>query len=825
MSEPTRRQRPQLAIDARVVAERNAPQVEQMRAQVPEILNRNGIARERRDPTAATQSLRWISPGRYQPPDWNAATAFAAAYYQSIVVYACVRLLANTIASLPFRAGADPNKPHDYNMNAPLSRLLGPPPGGPAPKLSSRRLWAWTVAQRVVTGRNGWEIEINGDVVAALWPLASSALNPIPSDKGVDWYKGFVYGRPGDLRNLSLAQVVYDWDPSGLDFRQPESALQAANLPIATSVMQGKYDFAFLKNDARPPAIVVTEQFADDNDFQAFKQQWNSDYQGPDNAGRIAFLEAEGAGEQGVKGAVDVTVLGISQKDAQTAQRHAAAMEHTAIALGTPWSLLDASGRTYDNAGVEWKNYVTHRVAPLCSDLADMVNMQLAPQVGSEVGWFDMSRLGIEAMDRVDAQGAAILFSGDIATKNEARAPFGLPPVKGDGDKFASELGLAPVAQKPAGVPVGGPPANPAPPATALAASVEPGEERKLHEFVLGDDGCATCGKPFEHTAHGYFLPRSVGGAADRDRRDLSAAPVPEIDHRERRARLWRTSDGKVRNLERQWTRAMRKLFARQQRSALARLEGKRGRALARGTDVRATADEVFDPDHWLSETIDDVTALYEAVTAAGGARVSDLFGLAFDLEAPYAQEFIAARAKQLAGYVTDTTYGAIQDALREGVAEGEAIPDLAARIEGVFSEASTSRATTIARTETVSAFNGSASLTAQQYGSEVVAGQEWIAEQDDRTRETHSDLDGTVIGMGETFDNGCAYPGDPSADPEEVVNCRCTLGFLTPEEMGSRSGGRSKVVPLRMARSLIAMVRPGEYDEKVLRRALEVAA
>jgi SPP1 gp7 family putative phage head morphogenesis protein len=224
-----------------------------------------------------------------------------------------------------------------------------------------------------------------------------------------------------------------------------------------------------------------------------------------------------------------------------------------------------------------------------------------------------------------------------------------------------------------------------------------------------------------------------------------------------------------------------------------------------------------------LDETIDDVTALYESVVAAGGARVSDLFGLAFDLEAPYAQEFIAARAKQLAGQITDTTYEAIQDAMRAGVAEGEGIPAIADRIRHVFSVATESRATTIARTEVISAFNGSATLTANEYGDDVVAGQEWIATNDGRTRTEHAERDGEIVGIGETFSGGLAYPGDPSGDAADTINCRCTVAFLTPEEMNGRSGGRSKLIDRRVA--IAAFSAWDGRDRKQVRQAWKVAA
>lgn len=748
---------------------------------------------DQRDPTAATQSIRYTTPGRAVPPDWDAATAFAAAYYQSMVVYACVKLYASTLSRLPFRTGADPNRPKDFDPNSPLARLLGPPPGGPTPTLSARRLWAWTVAQRLVTGRNGWEIETapGSDVPSALWPLASSSLRPGPSTSGVNWFAGFEYGRPGAMKKLRLEQVAYDWDPSGVDFRQPESALQAANLDIAVSIMQSRYDFAFLKNDSRPAALVVTEQFEDEDNFEAFKRQWNTAYSGVDNAGRTAFVEATGAGDQGVKGAVDVTVLGISQKDAQAAQRHTAAMERTAMALGVAWSLLDASGRTFSNAGQEWQNWVTTRLIPLACDFQDMVNMQLAPRLGNQVGWFDLTSLGIEETPNpiTSAVGAPTMVQAQLMWINEARADYGLPALP-DGDRMMTVDEI-----------------------TALKGAAGPADVvRMLTDFE------ARMVEKIE-----VREPESTGQAP------LAPAPEP-VGHVDmladeqveaRRTKLWNQANSRLTALEKQWTRGLRKLFARQERAVIMRLESKRGRAASRG-EARALADEVFDPAHWLDETRDDTAALYEAVAAASGARVSDLFGLDFDLDAAWVQDFIRARANQLAGQVTQTTYEAIQGALQAGVSEGEAIPELAKRIEDVFDTASTSRAVTIARTETVSAYNGAATLTASSYGPDVVAGQEWIATRDSRTRDEHAGRDGEIVAVGEAFSGGLMYPGDPSGDAADTVNCRCTVALLTPKEMAD--AGRSRMVERRLAHAVLALIQP-DHDERTIRSALRAVA
>lgn len=756
---------------------------------VPEIVD---ASPERRDPTAATRSLRFTTPGRAAPPDWDAAQAFERAYYTNVVVYACFQAIASTISSLPFRVGPDPDQPTNFDTNAPLARLLGPPPGGPNPGMSAEELWHFAIVQYLATGRFGWEVETNdAGTPAALWPLVSSALNPIPSTSGVQWFSKFEYGRSGDTRTLPADRVVYGWAPRGNDFRQPESALEAAHLDVNVAVMQGRYDYAFLKNDARPPAVVVTEEFEDADSFEAFKRQWNSEHRGVDNAGKVAFVEAKGGGEQGVKGAISVETLGFSPKDAQAAQRHSDAMQRIAIGLGVPWSRLDASGRTFDNASEEDKIWWQQRLIPLIRRLQSAVNIQLAPRLGNQVGWFDLSKIHVlrNRPEPLSAKvGAPALVQAQIMTINEARADYGLPAVP-DGDRFMTPEEIA-----------------------ALKGTEGPSDVVRVLE-AFEARGRAPRTLPVEEIT-------TIREDPEPETRVLTAE-----DHELRRAKIWTASNATVTNLERMWERAWRRMFSRQEKSVLLRLESKRGRSAVGRGDVRATADEVFDASFWATETEDEARALYEQVTAAGGARVSNLFGIAFDLDAPYAQEFVERRANQLAGPVTQTTYDSIKSALQEGVGLGESVPKLADRVRSVFDTAKTSRATTIARTEVISAYNGSAVTVATQLGSEVVGGQEWIATVDGRTRAEHAERDGEIVGIGDVFSGGLAYPGDPGGDPADVVNCRCTVAFLTPDDMANATGGRARMVDRRTAHTVIALVRPGTFDEGAIREALRKAA
>ena len=57
-----------------------------------------------------------------------------------------------------------------------------------------------------------------------------------------------------------------------------------------------------------------------------------------------------------------------------------------------------------------------------------------------------------------------------------------------------------------------------------------------------------------------------------------------------------------------------------------------------------------------------------------------------------------------------------------------------------------------------------------------VVQKKVWISTPDDRVRESHLDIDGEEVDIDELFSNGLMYPADPSGEPSEVWNCRCSI-------------------------------------------------
>lgn len=94
-------------------------------------------------------------------------------------------------------------------------------------------------------------------------------------------------------------------------------------------------------------------------------------------------------------------------------------------------------------------------------------------------------------------------------------------------------------------------------------------------------------------------------------------------------------------------------------------------------------------------------------------------------------------------------------------------------------------RSEVIARTESLrSVHEGQQEAFRQARDTERLAGfkvvRRWVTAHDDRVRDSHAAMDGQEVGMDEPFITGngesIMYPGDPSAPPEEVIQCRCVV-------------------------------------------------
>lgn len=191
---------------------------------------------------------------------------------------------------------------------------------------------------------------------------------------------------------------------------------------------------------------------------------------------------------------------------------------------------------------------------------------------------------------------------------------------------------------------------------------------------------------------------------------------------------------------------------------------------------LQADLDDAFEIE--VREIID---AAHNDVTDDGRSPESEQFTL----------DYLRTARNRIVG-APERTYNEIRQLVSRAAVEGWSIEELADEVQQVIGDAALpmwhNRATVIARTEAISAYNagtyaGFLSLAAQ-LGGQWEKG--WLATHDERTRETHRGADLQRVPLRSPFRVGAAdlmFPGDPRGPAHEVIQCRCTLILLRPGE------------------------------------------
>lgn len=132
-----------------------------------------------------------------------------------------------------------------------------------------------------------------------------------------------------------------------------------------------------------------------------------------------------------------------------------------------------------------------------------------------------------------------------------------------------------------------------------------------------------------------------------------------------------------------------------------------------------------------------------------------------------------------------------IREAIRTNTPLTEA--QINAMVDAYHRRALTLRAQTIARTEALRATSFGGLARAQQVldeHPELDVTKRWLATDDERTRDTHVDLNGKEVdGMATHFitskGNLIRWPLDTTAAADETINCRCTLQYIFKPKRG----------------------------------------
>lgn len=160
--------------------------------------------------------------------------------------------------------------------------------------------------------------------------------------------------------------------------------------------------------------------------------------------------------------------------------------------------------------------------------------------------------------------------------------------------------------------------------------------------------------------------------------------------------------------------------------------------------------------------------------------------GYSFELVDAHTVKNLATSDQTLLPYkyldgVKDTRWNTqkVNAAVLQGILQGESIPNLAKRLQSVTNMNKVSAIRNARTAVTGAECKGRQDSYEKAEKDGIHLKREWISAIDGRTRHAHRMLDGQLADVDKPFKSELGpimFPCDPSADPANVYNCRCTI-------------------------------------------------
>lgn len=338
---------------------------------------------------------------------------------RSSAVFACVRIISESIASLPLVLYRRAGRNKERATNHPLYPVLH--------DLANREMtsleWRETTFAHVLLWGNAYsEIETDArGVVRGLWPLRPDRMTV---QRGPDGALRYRYQLPdGGETTLPAYRVhhVRGLSPDGIIGYSPIllAARQAVGLALATE----EFGARFFSNGARPGLVVKHPGALKDAAYKRLKESWGEDHQGLSNSHRVKILE-EG---------MDIATIGVPPEEAQFLEtRKFQVTEIARIYRVPPHMLADLDRATFSNIEHQSLEFVTYTLRPWLVRHEQAISRDLLKAPEREEY---MARYVVEGLLRGDTKNRYEAYTAAIVngwmTRNEVRELEDMNPADG----------------------------------------------------------------------------------------------------------------------------------------------------------------------------------------------------------------------------------------------------------------------------------------------------------------------------------------------------------------------------------------------------------
>lgn len=283
---------------------------------------------------------------------------------QVSAVFACVRIISETIASLPL---------HIYEKRPDGSKARAPahPLYAVLHTSSNEEMTAFTVRELLQMHLCLWgnafaEIEYDAaGRIRGLWPLRPDRVTPFRTADGPIAYSVIL---PNGQQVTLPKERVFSIVGFGGDGIKGASILSMARESIALSIATEKYGAKFFGNGAKPGGVLEHPGVMSNEATDRLRSSWNEMHSGLDKSHRVAILE-EG---------MTYKAIGLPPEDSQFLETRKFQINEIARIFRVPPHLIqDLERATYSNIEHQSIDFVVHCIRPWLVRWEQAIQQQL----------------------------------------------------------------------------------------------------------------------------------------------------------------------------------------------------------------------------------------------------------------------------------------------------------------------------------------------------------------------------------------------------------------------------------------------------------------
>ena len=353
-------------------------------------------------------------------------------------VWACTRLIAQTIGSLPVGIYRKEGNRRIYDERHPLNRIIGM---RASTQLTSSLLWESMAASAMLRGDGFAEIDRVGNRVVAL-----SFLHPdrLRWARQQDRTYLFTYvDVDGTIREIPQRDVLHvpgftTCGPFGL------SVIKYGTEVIGGAIAANNAAKSTFKNGLMPTTYYKYPKWLTPEQRELFRNDTIAKVHGSMNAGKPPVLE----------GGIEVGEVGIDPSDAQLLESRSFDIEEICRWFGVPPPMIGHTSKASSWASSSeamnlW--FLQYGLRAWLKRFEDAMRFQLLTPA-EQVDTF--AKFSVEGLLRADTQGRQAFYSSALdhgwMSRNEVRELEDLPPIPG-GDVYTVQSALIPIDQLGAG--------------------------------------------------------------------------------------------------------------------------------------------------------------------------------------------------------------------------------------------------------------------------------------------------------------------------------------------------------------------------------------